>query len=94
MVKIEGRAGAPFKEEWGKDGRFRKELLKELKTHKPKIVVAMSERVENLFLGEPQFSRWEDRVFRIYHPSHVSRFSRFDEWDDQFSRIVVELARL
>lgn len=91
MVKTQGKPGADFEKEWKNNLTFAKILLKELKKHKPKIVVAMSQKACDLFKDDSRFGRWGKRVRRIYHPSYVVRFRQYRAWREQFKELVQDL---
>jgi len=91
MVKTEGEPGADFEKEWKKNPKFAALLLKELKKHKPKIIVVMSQKVYKLFRDDPRFSQWKERVQQIYHPAYVVRYRKFSAWKRQFKKICGDL---
>ncbi|MDD5341388.1 MAG: uracil-DNA glycosylase family protein [Patescibacteria group bacterium] len=83
MVKTEGLAGAKFEDEWCKDKNFKNCLIDEINFIKPKLVICISKKVENLF-NTLNLGFCEKK---IYHPSYVFRYNKFRAWDKQFKQI-------
>lgn len=90
LVKTEGRAGKRLRE-WSKNPIFLKILEKELKSIKPKIIVAMSKQVAELFKNDPVLFKYKKLVRSIYPPYYVGRWNKFSAWDSQFKKILKEL---
>lgn len=87
MVKTQGRAGKRFRE-WNKNPIFAKILEKEIKTINPKIIVVMSNKVEQLFKNDPSLLKYKRKVRSIYPPYYVARWNKFSAWDSQFRHIL------
>lgn len=90
MVKTEGRGGTSLRE-WGKNPVFRKLLQNEITRLKPRVIVVMSRKVEELLTDDPVFSEYKNRILSIYPPSYVARYNKFNEWDAQFKKILKKL---
>lgn len=92
MVKTEGKPGAGFEKEW--NSNFKTCLVKEIECYKPKLIVFISKKVEELFKNN--FSDLAIETFRIYHPAYVFRWNkpeRWKEWDKQFKELKKKLKK-
>ena len=92
MVKTEGGAGSDFKKEWESNRRFKECLLDEIEIVKPKFIVCISGKTDELFRQEFEKELPDIKILeKIYHPSYVFRWSKVDEWNDQFRKLLAEI---